>query len=208
VSLLGLSAVLVVLLVVAHDGCGHREDTGEEVVRHQGDDDAHDHGQLTEVAEMRATDAGQHLLGHGVRGDGGLLGELQRVQFVCFFEEVRGDGGGVHGDDVDAAGAHFNGQGGGELGDEGLGGTVHHRERVGDVAGWGRSEDEAALQLLVQHQLQEMVSHFDAGSGIALHVGQLGIEGSVIEETSNDVTSVVETMATSMSEVALMMSGM
>jgi len=134
----------------------------------------------------------EHLAGHGSRRDRGLLGHLQRLQLVRVVEEVGRHRRRVHGQHINAAVAHFNRQRRRELRHERLGGAVHHRERVGDVARHRGSEDEAALHLLVQHLLEEVVGDLHAGGGVALQVGQLSVQGGLVEETSHDVASVVE----------------
>lgn len=98
----------------------------------------------------------------------------------------------MHGEDIDASVADFDGQGGGELRHERLGSTIHHSEGVRNVTRWRRSEDEATLQLLVQHDAEEVVGDLDASRGIAFEIRQLRIERRVIEETGHNVTSVIE----------------
>lgn len=111
---------------------------------------------------------------------------------MCLLEEVGGDGGRVHGQHVDAAVAHLDGQRGGELRHEGLGRTVHHSKRVGDVAGYRGGEDETALDVLCEHLLQEVVGHLNTGGRVALQVGQLGVQAGLVKETGHDVAGVVE----------------
>ncbi len=127
----------------------------------------------------------------GVRAHRAVLGHLQRVQFVDLIEEIGADGGGMHGQYVNTIRSHLNSERGGKLSNEGLGGAVHDREGIRDIARDGRSENESSFQVFFKHFLEEVVGDLDARSRVAFHVGQLAVERGGVEESSYYVACVV-----------------
>lgn len=76
------------LLVVGHDGRREREDTREEVIRHEGNNDADNDGELSQITQVGAPDATEHLVGHGIGRDGRGLRQFEGIKLVGLLKEV------------------------------------------------------------------------------------------------------------------------
>ena len=111
---------------------------------------------------------------------------------MCVLKEVGCHWGGVHCKYIDTVGAHFDSKRCCELGHKGFGGTIHHCKRIGNVARDRGGEDKAALDLLLNHLLEEVVSDFHTGSAVALEVRQLSVQTGVVKEAGYNVASVVK----------------
>ena len=111
---------------------------------------------------------------------------------ICYGMVSSSNRGGVHCQDIDAICSHFDGQARGELRYECLACTIHYCKGVWNVSWHGGGEQKAATQLLFQHLLQEMVRYLNASGTVAFQVGQLRVQGGLVEETGHYVARVIE----------------
>ena len=145
------------------------------------------------IPDGDAAGAGEDLIGNDHRADGHLLGGGEGVHLLLSAAvEVSVDRGGVHDEDVDANVAEVAGDGGGVVGDEGLGAAVGGGGGAGEVASGGGGEGDEATHLLLDHLAGEVVGDGGGADGVALNVGADAVPRAVGDHAGEDVASVAE----------------
>lgn len=149
------------------------------------------HGAL--IPDGEAASGSENLVSDARGGGSCLLCLGKGVQSrALVLVEVGVYGGRMHDDDMNAKIAVFSGDGCSEVRQERLRGAVHSGSGPGQVAGGGGGEGDQSAGLALDHRAEEVVSNRHGTAGIALHIDVQLLQFSISEETSANVSCVVE----------------
>jgi len=184
-----------VLLEIAGLWCGKSDDGDEPVGVQDAQKDAIEDGVSTVVANSDASDRGEENIsafdGRGLdlveEVEGANLGDVFGVRIESSVHRTH-----VRDEDVNAVVAGFASEALSEVDEERLGGRIEHVGRRREESSRRRSEDEATTQLLVDHELHEVMSDAHMADRVRLQILQVRCDLRLDESTHYQVSSVVE----------------
>mmetsp|Transcript_1750 Transcript_1750/g.3423 ORF Transcript_1750/g.3423 Transcript_1750/m.3423 type:complete len:366 (+) Transcript_1750:356-1453(+) len=194
-----LRTSFVIILVVWQERRHQSKPEGHGVKPQHRHAQAHANGHAPQVRQNApAANDAKDLVGQGVWLGCMLVGRVEHVKLGDFdfvaapLGELGVDGAGLDRVDMDAPRPGLHCQGCCKLGDGSLREAVAHSKGIGDEAGSAGREHNRTLQLLLYHKPIEVVGQVYSGREIAVEVGQVLLDGLVVEKPCEDVAGIVE----------------